>query len=140
MRGRGSWGFTLLELMFALAIIAVGLLAMARMQISAIQGNALGGKMSTAVALGQNQMEGFMTQDLEGPGGPFDPSMTLWQDGATATATIDNPTVLGKQYSGYRVQWDIWANDPIDNVARIQIQVWRPGGNRPVTLTSVKRR
>ena len=44
-------GFTLLEVLIAVSIFSVGLLAVASMQISAIGGNRLGNELSTATFL-----------------------------------------------------------------------------------------
>lgn len=143
MKRHGSEGFTLVELMIALAIIAIGLLGMARMQLAAIEGNAFGGRMTTAIALCQDQMEDFMNMDLEGTGAPFDPGTTPWPaDGTqdTVNGTIDNPTVLGEQYNGFTVNWSVSANDPIDHCATLNVQAQGPGMRRPVSLVSVKRR
>jgi type IV pilus assembly protein PilV len=140
-------GFSLLELAIALFILAVGLLAMAKMQISSIQGNAFGGRMTTAVALAQAQMEDLMNQQLEGTGGPFDPATNPWpQPGQTkkvpadGPAVVQDPTIMGTQYRGYTVNWRITANSPIDNVATINVWVSWPGGKRPINLTAIKRR
>jgi len=50
-------GFTLLEVLIAISIFSVGLLAVASMQISAIGGNRLGNELSTATFLAQEQIE-----------------------------------------------------------------------------------
>jgi prepilin-type N-terminal cleavage/methylation domain-containing protein len=140
MKSYDQQGFTLLELLIALAVLAVGLLGMAQMQLSAVNANAFGGKMSTAIALAQDQMEDLMNQGLEVPGAPFDPGINPWEDGAAATSTAVDPTVLGEQYAGYTVDWSITPDAPIANVATINVQVQRPGGMRPIELVCVKRR
>jgi len=50
-------GFTLLEVLLAITIFAVGLLALATMQISAIGGNRLGNEVTQATFLGQAKLE-----------------------------------------------------------------------------------
>jgi len=50
-------GFTLLESMLALAILSIGLLALGRLQISAIWGNALSRDMMTAVSIAEQKIE-----------------------------------------------------------------------------------
>ncbi|MFZ3046919.1 MAG: prepilin-type N-terminal cleavage/methylation domain-containing protein [Desulfatirhabdiaceae bacterium] len=52
-------GFTMIEVMIALAIMAIGFLALASMQIAAIKGNAQSIKYSMAVALGENKIETY---------------------------------------------------------------------------------
>jgi type IV pilus assembly protein PilV len=50
-------GFTLLEVMIALVILAVGLLGLASLQVMAIKGNSYGQEMTVASTLAQNQLE-----------------------------------------------------------------------------------
>ncbi len=50
-------GFTLLEVLIAITIFAVGLLGVATMQISAIRGNRLGNEVTQATFLGQAKLE-----------------------------------------------------------------------------------
>ncbi len=54
---RESRGFTLIEVVIAIAILAVGLLAMGAMQATAIRGNVSGQNLSYAVALGKGTLE-----------------------------------------------------------------------------------
>ena len=50
-------GFTLLEIMIAIAIFTVGILAMASMQISAINGNQSASNLTGATTWGQDKIE-----------------------------------------------------------------------------------
>jgi type IV pilus assembly protein PilV len=50
-------GFTLVESMLALAIMSVGLLALAGLQITALRGNALSRSMTTAVSIAEQRLE-----------------------------------------------------------------------------------
>jgi len=50
-------GFTLIEVLIALVILTVGLLAVGTMQISAIRGNFMGGNTSTALSFASEKME-----------------------------------------------------------------------------------
>ncbi len=50
-------GFTLVESMLTLAIMAVGLLALAGLQITALRGNALSRSMTTAVSIAEQRLE-----------------------------------------------------------------------------------
>lgn len=57
---RGSPGFSLLELMIALFILAVGILAVASMQTQSIRGNSFSDLVTIANTLAQAQMEFLM--------------------------------------------------------------------------------
>ncbi len=50
-------GFTLVESMLTLAIMSMGLLALAGLQITALRGNALSRRMTTAVSLAEQRLE-----------------------------------------------------------------------------------
>ena len=50
-------GFTLVESMLTLAIMSVGLLALAGLQITALRGNALSRSMTTAVSIAEQRIE-----------------------------------------------------------------------------------
>ena len=49
-------GFSLLEVLIALVILAIGLLAVAQMQIVAIKGNAFGADMTESLTVGHRLM------------------------------------------------------------------------------------
>ncbi len=125
-KGYQTQGFTLIELMVALFILSVGLLGMIKMQMSSIQGNAFSGRMTTAIALAQDQMEILINQDL-------DP----WAD---VTGTLNDPTLMGRQYDGYTVNWTITTDDPTPNLATVTVEVQWPGGSNPVIQVCYKRR
>jgi type IV pilus assembly protein PilV len=57
-------GFTLLEVLIAVSIFSIGLLAVASMQISAISGNRLGNELSLATFLAQEQVETLKSADF----------------------------------------------------------------------------
>jgi type IV pilus assembly protein PilV len=50
-------GFSLVELLIAVSIFSIGILALATLQISAIGGNRLGNELTEATYLGQDKME-----------------------------------------------------------------------------------
>lgn len=58
-------GFTLVEAMIALFILAVGIMSMYSMQISAIRGNYVSNRISLSSAWAQNQIESRLGQDMK---------------------------------------------------------------------------
>lgn len=52
-----SGGFTLLEVLLALALLSVALLTLAQMSVIAIRGNNAGAKLTQAVVLAQDKIE-----------------------------------------------------------------------------------
>jgi len=55
--GRNEKGFTLIEVIIAIAILSVGLLALASMQVAAIKGNAHANRLTEATTLAQDKVE-----------------------------------------------------------------------------------
>ena len=54
-------GFSLIELMIAIAIFSIGILAVLAMQVSAISTNGGSRKISEALVMAEDQLENFMT-------------------------------------------------------------------------------
>jgi prepilin-type N-terminal cleavage/methylation domain-containing protein len=54
---RPDQGFTLIEIMIALVILSIALIALAGLQVSAIKGNAFSKRLTTAVSIGNEKME-----------------------------------------------------------------------------------
>jgi prepilin-type N-terminal cleavage/methylation domain-containing protein len=65
----GENGFTLIEVLIAIVILTVGLLAVGTMQISAIRGNFMGGNTSVALSLASEKMEDLLNSDFNDPPG-----------------------------------------------------------------------
>ena len=60
-------GFTLIEVLIALVILSVGILGVAKMQLSAIKGNAIARKHTQLIIAAQNQIELIMQMQYSTP-------------------------------------------------------------------------
>ena len=61
-------GFTLIEVMISIVILAIGVLAVAKMQISAMKGNSAASGFTEATSFAQNKMEELVNLAYDDPG------------------------------------------------------------------------
>lgn len=97
-------GFTLLEALIAMTILAVGLLALAGMQITSIRGNATAQGVTAKVAFAEGIIEKYLAMN---PGATAGTHIELLDDplagAGTLQATVvvtDDPTLGATTYSG----------------------------------------
>jgi prepilin-type N-terminal cleavage/methylation domain-containing protein len=121
-------GFTLLEVIIALFIFSVGLLAVASMQMTAIKGNYFSGTLTEATSWAADQMETLMSLPYADPdlaaGVPHPPP--------------DDPLKEGI----YGIEWNVDDDDTTNNTKTITITVdWKDRGSpRTLVLTGIKAR
>jgi type IV pilus assembly protein PilV len=60
-------GLTLLEVLVAMVVLSLGLLALTKMQITAIQVNAASGRLTQATAIAQDKLEQLMALPYDDP-------------------------------------------------------------------------
>jgi len=114
---REEKGFTLLEILIAISILAFGLLAVASMQGAAIQGNFFAGGITEAVTWGQDTMEELMAL-------PY------------ASVVSGGPITQGN----YDINWVVTNDSPTTNCKLIVVTVTPQieGVGQQIQLTSVK--
>lgn len=98
-------GFTLIEVLIALTIFAVGLLAVAAMQNSAILMNSKAGKLSNLSTWGMDKIEELSALPYGDPS--LDPAGNPHQE-------VDGD---------YTITWTITDNNPLLNIKNIQVTV-----------------
>ena len=110
-------GFTLIEVLIAITIFAVGLLAVAAMQTSAIKMNSTAGKLTNLSTWGMDKIEELSALPYTSPwlqiaGNPPDGEDT---NGNT------HVQVSGDGY--YTISWTVNNNDPVTNIKNITVTV-----------------
>ncbi len=113
----GSNGFTLIEVLIAVAIFAIGILALTSLQAVYIGGNSSARMQTEATTLAAQWLERlkilpYAHDDLDSVGNP-------------------HRQIVG----AYRIEWNVADNSPINEVKTIRITV-RPASSwgRPVNL------
>ncbi|RMG57707.1 MAG: type IV pilus modification protein PilV [Deltaproteobacteria bacterium] len=111
-------GFTLLEVLVALVILAVGLLGLALFQVTAISANKSGNYFAQATFIGQQRLENFRAQDF---------STITTSDGINGT-TPDTSTfnsLPGTQVDTYQgvTYYSVWYVNDVSSTLK-EITLW----------------
>ena len=117
-------GFTLLEVIAAVSILTVGLLAVASMQTAAIQANDKAYRVTEGATWAQNRLETLMALPYNDP----------LLDNGTGKADPTPPTP-----NGYSITYNV-IDGPVENTKRITVSATRQdrGATKIRRLTSIK--
>jgi len=120
-------GFTLLEVIAAIAILCFGLLAVASMQTGAIQGNYTARIQTEGTTWAQDRMERLLAL-------PYNDALLT----DTASAYVTDP--FSPAQPGYTITYRVDDDTPTTGAKLIQVRIsWQDkGASRTNTLTSVK--
>jgi prepilin-type N-terminal cleavage/methylation domain-containing protein len=134
-------GFSLLEVLIALTILAVGLLALALFQVTAIQGNASANDIMVATYYGQDQMERFQLVPFDNlVSSPYgisgDPPVP---DNAVRSITDNTQTTVSKKGQRYYRVWAVTNVTPTLKMIRLWVYWWDERG-RPHNVQLVTQR
>ena len=136
---RSRSGFTMIEMMFAMAILAGGLLAMLAVQVQALKQGRYGRHTSEAMQIARDQMELLMRL-------PWDDASaqpTAWTNPAAIDVTVQNEGGTAAQQT-FNVSWRITAAAFEANARTVDIDVtWtendaNAGFARRYVLSSIK--
>jgi type IV pilus assembly protein PilV len=120
---RNQQGFTLAELLVALTIFAIGLLAVAGMQVTAIQTNSQANTLTAGTSFAEGVLEEVLTRPIDDPTFASDSTGNTW-------TLVSSPPYAAT----FNVERDY---NGVLNVARITVIV--TGGGRTITLVGFKR-
>jgi prepilin-type N-terminal cleavage/methylation domain-containing protein len=113
---KGEYGYTLLEVVVAISILTIGLLAVVSMLATSIRGSTTAGSSVEATTWAQDKLEDLMAR----PYGDVTSGVT-WED-------------------EYRIESTVGSVSGVPSVKRITVRVeWSgPGGEKHTELTGVK--
>lgn len=112
-------GFSLIEVLVGLVILAIGLLAIAGMQITSIRGNYFSSSLTQATILAQDRMEKLKNL-------PY-PSLSSGSDTETVSGTI------------FTMQWTVVPDSPADTWKTVTVTVkWTDRVDREIKLTTIR--
>ena len=133
----GDGGFTLLEVILAISILTIGILAVASMQLSSIRGNDFARSVTEVSTWGGDQLEKLLAlpyndaslndTDADGAAGLHD---------ATAATADYGPVTQGE----YSVFWDVAVDHVASNTKTITVIVtWTDRGvQRSVSMQHIR--
>lgn len=131
MARKNENGFSLIELLIAISILAVGLLGTATMLTTNMGSNSFSQTITVEASVASSVMEEIMAKNASDPIFSASVAGAVYDlDPASAATTI---TVQGRVYSA---TYSVTQNTPVTGVARIDSTV--TSGARALTLTSLK--
>jgi type IV pilus modification protein PilV len=134
-------GFTLIEVLIAIVILTVGLLAVGTMQISAIRGNFMGGNTSIALSLASEKMEDLLNKDFNHA--DLSDGVSANNSALSSTTSVDHQENISEEGvvgtgAFYRRIWNIAdQSSPPSKSIRV-IVTWENNKHR-ITIASIKR-
>jgi type IV pilus assembly protein PilV len=121
---RARSGLSLLEVMIALTILAIGLVGALSMQVNALSSTSTGQHVTTAMRIGLDQLE-----TLKYRGWAATP-VTAWTAPIAVTGPESVAARAGETRQQFNVSWRIQAVAPLTQVRQIDVRVtWREPGD-----------
>lgn len=147
-------GFTLIEVMIAMVILTIGILALFSMQITSLRSNAKANSMTTASSWATDRIEGLLSRpynctpfktrchdldDANGDGTGQDPNNdgvdddggNFGLDNATA-ATVDGRA--SSPDGRYTIFWNVAVDTPVPDTKTIRVIVTSQGNGTTLTI------
>jgi len=144
-------GFTLVELLIALVVFAIGILGVATMQTTSIKGNSKGRQISEASNIAADRIEMFLSLDYDDPlladvdgngTGQDNNNDGVDDDGGNFGLDDNLANSDGQDDSDgdgvNDVFWNVAVDHPVDETKTIKIFVEPPGNRSKVVMEIVK--
>lgn len=120
-------GFTLIEALIAMVILALGIFALYSMQMASIQGNGRAARVTSAATWGADRLETLMTLDYDDPS---DPNHELTDKNSDGVAGLDNtdtpgsPADHGPETEGpFTIYWNVADDYPAFGTKTVRVLV-----------------
>ena len=147
-RTKNNKGFSMVELLVAITLMAVGILAVVQMQVVGLQSGRIANSLSVATGLANEVMEDVQSWDLTNPPvvnlfTPSAPNYTLGNQAYTRfQATRDQANITIPSAGTFTAVYNVTLiQNPgqTDDLQTARITVTVTGGGRSVTITSYRR-
>lgn len=131
-------GFTLIEITIAMAILSVGILGVAGMQLSAMNGNRNAGNITSNATWTVTRIEDLMTlayTDTDIAAGAHTPAMDTDGIDNNSNGFVDEADESGN----LSISWNVVDDTPVTRSKTVTVSLRRtgPGGTKTVSLTQV---
>jgi type IV pilus assembly protein PilV len=129
-------GFSLIEILIAVTVFAIGILAVGKMQFTAIKGNSFANDLTEATTLAQNRIEGLIGLSYTDP--------LLDDTNGNSHAGIDDVNATTADHNAvdgrYNIFWNIAPDYYINNTKEIRVIItWADKGSpKEISITSIK--
>lgn len=118
-------GFTLIEILIAITIFAIGILGATSMQIMSLQTNAKANRKTEALAVASEQMETLINQDYA----DIDSSQNDVVIGDDANENVSDV---------YTLSWNVADDSPVNDTKTITVTVtWNYKGQHTETISRI---
>ncbi|WP_049824417.1 type IV pilus modification PilV family protein [Desulfurivibrio alkaliphilus] len=142
-------GFTLIEVLIAITLLAVGILAAGSMQISALGGNHLAMRITTASSLAGSTIEEMMRREYDDPAldatldpneGDYDPEDAASLNNALNNLEHADIATWPSEVEGFEIFYHVAEDYPLPDNKTIRVTVRRDdrGVLRTVALDYIK--
>jgi type IV pilus assembly protein PilV len=134
-------GFTLIEVLIAIALLTIGILGAAAMQISSLRGNSHANRITVASNWGVNRIEQIIAQKYDDVDLRDDDSIGNTAnnpDGAGGLNDMTDATADGREISPdglYTIYWNVAEDDIMPNTKSIRVIILRTQGGQTTTVT-----
>ncbi|MDW7643699.1 MAG: prepilin-type N-terminal cleavage/methylation domain-containing protein [Desulfuromonadales bacterium] len=120
---RDEKGFSLIEVLIALTIFAVGMLALAQMQIVSMEGNTTARDVTEATTLAQSKIEELMILPYDDDS--LDDADANGLVGLDATGAVADASQPGIDLMGetYDVWWNVAEDEPVVDTKTVRVIV-----------------